>query len=120
MLKVSASELVPLPPGPAREGSTYDEVNPIAGPWKARTSWRVTEFTPPRRQVHWSTDVPLTSSFDVIMEVEPEGEATLVTLTLQGAPSSGPVGAAFARLMRGSVARDNRRSLENLAELAGR
>src|SRR5688500_4093761 len=119
MLKVCASELVPLPPdevwellsdttrypawvegtaevtrteGPAREGSTYDEVNPIAGPWKARTSWRVTEFTPPRRQVHRSTDVPFTSSFDVIMEVEPEGEGTLVTLTLQGTPSSGPVG----------------------------
>jgi hypothetical protein len=26
--------------GPAREGSTYHEVNPILGPWKARTSRR--------------------------------------------------------------------------------
>ena len=106
--------------GPAREGSTYHEVNPILGPWKAHTSWLVTEFSPPRRQVHLSTDIPLTSSFEVIMEVDPEGtgEAALVTLTLAGTPSLGPVGAAFGRLMKSSVARDNRRSLENLASVA--
>ena len=48
--------------GPAREGSTYDEVNPILGPWRAKTSWQVVEFTPPRRQLHVSTDLPFSAS----------------------------------------------------------
>jgi uncharacterized protein YndB with AHSA1/START domain len=35
--------------GPAAPGSTYDEINPVLGPWKATTRWTVTEFDPPRR-----------------------------------------------------------------------
>jgi len=45
----------------------------VCATWKARTSLLVTGFSPPRRQMHLSTDIPLTSSFEVIMEVEPEG-----------------------------------------------
>jgi carbon monoxide dehydrogenase subunit G len=144
VLTVTASKLIPVPPadawalacdtgryaeyvkgtaevsrsgGPARDGVTYEEVNPILGPWKARTTWTVIAFDPPRRQVHRSTDVPLTSRFDVTMEVAPEGEGSRVTFTLDGTPSPGPLGAAFARVMRAKVDRDNRESLEGFAEL---
>jgi len=106
--------------GPAREGSTYDEVNPILGPWKASTTWRVIEHEPPRRSVHTTGDIPLSSRFDVVMEVAPEGEVSEVTVTLRGEPALGPVGATFARLMQGQVARDNRHSVEAFAELATR
>ena len=106
--------------GPAREGSTYDEVNPILGPWKASTTWRVVEHEPPRRSVHTTGDIPLSSRFDVVMEVAPEGEASEVTMTLRGEPALGPIGAVFARLMQGQVDRDNRRSVEAFAELATR
>ena len=51
---------------------------------------------------------------------DPSRYADWVAGTAEGTPSLGAVGAAFARLLRGSVARDSRRSLENLAELAGR
>ena len=117
---VTGTNAVTRTDGPAREGSTYDEVNPILGPWKASTTWRVVEHEPPRRSVHTSGDIPLSSRFDVVMEVAPEGDASEVTMTLRGEPALGPIGAVFARLMQGQVDRDNRRSVEAFAELATR
>ena len=117
---VTGTNAVTRTDGPAREGSTYDEVNPILGPWKASTTWRVVEHEPPRRSVHTTGDIPLSSRFDVVMEVAPEGDASEVTMTLRGEPALGPIGAVFARLMQGQVDRDNRRSVEAFAELATR
>jgi carbon monoxide dehydrogenase subunit G len=117
---VTGTDAVTRTDGPAREGSTYDEVNPILGPWRAKTHWRVVEYEAPRRQRHESGDLPLSSRFEVVMEVEPEGDASRVTMTLRGHPAMGPVGAVFARLMRGQVDRDNRRTVEAFAELAAR
>lgn len=105
--------------GPARDGSSYDERNTILGPWKARTAWRVTEFDAPRRQVHVSGDVPLAREFAVVMEVAPEGEGSRVTLILRG-EMRGPLGALFGKAMRPGVERNNRRTVEQFAELVGR
>ena len=145
MLSVTASKVVPVPPdavwelvsdtaryaeyvegtdevsrsgGPAGHGVTYEEVNPILGPWRARTTWTVIEFEPPRRQAHRSSDIPLMSRMDVIMEVAPEADGSRVTFTLEGAPSLGPLGVVFAKLMRSQVDKDNRKTLDNFAELA--
>lgn len=117
---VTGTNAVTRTDGPAREGSTYDEVNPILGPWKASTTWRVIEHEPPRRSIHTTGDIPLSSRFDVVMEVAPEGDASEVTMTLRGEPALGPIGALFARFMQGQVDRDNRRSVEAFAELATR
>ena len=117
---VTGTEAVTRTDGPASEGSTYDEVNPILGPWKANTHWRVVEHEPPRRSVHSTGDLPLSSHFEVVMEVAPEGDASRVALTLRGEPTLGPIGAVFASLMKGQVNRDNRRSVEDFAELATR
>jgi carbon monoxide dehydrogenase subunit G len=118
---VTGTNAVTRTDGPAREGSTYDEVNPILGPWKASTKWRVVEHVEPRRSVHETGDIPLSSRFEVVMEVASQGEgASEVTLTLRGEPALGPIGAAFAALMKGQVDRDNRRSVEAFAQLATR
>lgn len=117
---VTGTNAVTRTDGPAAEGSTYDEINPILGPWKAKTHWRVVEHEAPRRSRHETGDIPLSSHFQVVMEVAPEGDASRVTLTLRGEPALGPVGAGFARLMKGQVERDNRRSVEAFAELATR
>jgi carbon monoxide dehydrogenase subunit G len=117
---VTGTDAVTRTDGPAREGSTYDEINPVLGPWKAKTHWRVVEHEAPRRSRHETGDIPLSSHFQVVMEVAPEGDASRVTLTLRGEPALGPVGAGFARLMKGQVERDNRRSVEAFAELATR
>jgi uncharacterized protein YndB with AHSA1/START domain len=117
---VDGTRAVTRTDGPAWDGSTYDEANTLLGPWKARSSWRVTEYTPHRRQVHTSTDLPLSKRFEVVMELEPQGEGTLFVLTLNGTPSLGPVGALADRLVRGTVAAGNRRTVENLAALVDR
>jgi carbon monoxide dehydrogenase subunit G len=117
---VTGTNAVTRTDGPAREGSTYDEINPVLGPWKANTHWRVVEHEPPLRSVHTTGDIPLSRRFEVVMEVAPEGHASRVTVTLRGEPAFGPVGAVFARLMQGQVDRDNRRSVEAFAELATR
>lgn len=117
---VTGTDAVTRTDGHAAEGSTYDEINPILGPWKVNTKWRVVEYEAPRRQVHTSGDLPLSSTFEVVMEVAPEGDASRVTMTLRGEPAIGPIGAVFARLMRGQVDRDNRRTVEAFAELVGR
>jgi hypothetical protein len=56
--RVAATAAVSGTDGPASKGSTYDELNPIVGPWRAKTHWTVIEFDPPHRQVHRSEDVP--------------------------------------------------------------
>jgi carbon monoxide dehydrogenase subunit G len=117
---VTGTDAVTRTDGPAVEGSTYDEVNPVVGPWKAKTHWRVVEHDAPRRSRHETGDIPLSSHFQVVMEVAPEGDASRVTMTLRGEPALGPVGAVFARIMHGQVERDNRRSVEAFAELATR
>jgi carbon monoxide dehydrogenase subunit G len=117
---VTGTNAVTRTDGPAREGSTYEEVNPILGPWKANTTWRVIEHEPPRRSVHTTGDIPLSSRFDVVMEVAAEGEVSEVTMTLRGEPAFGPIGSLFARFMQGQVDRDNHRSVEAFAELATR
>ena len=117
---VTGTDAVTRTDGPASEGSTYDEVNPILGPWKAKTHWRVAEHEAPRRSRHETGDIPLSSHFEVVMQVAPEGDGSRVTITLSGQPSLGPVGGVFARLMQGQVDRDNRSSVEAFAELATR
>ena len=117
---VEGTDAVTRTDGPAWEGSTYDEANTLLGPWKARTTWRVTEYTPHRRQVHTSKDVPLAKRFDVVMELEPQAEGTLFVVTLSATPSLGPIGAAMARLMKGVAATENRRTVANIADLIAR
>ena len=56
----------------------------------------------------------------MIFELVPEGDSTGLTQTLRGKPALGPVGSMFARLMEGQVARDNQKSVDNLAALAAR
>jgi len=117
---VTGTDAVTRTDGPASEGSSYDEINPVLGPWKAKTHWRVVDFEPPLRQLHSTGDIPLSSHFEVVMEAAPEGDATRVTMTLRGEPSLGPIGSVFASLMKGQVDRDNRRTVEAFAELAAR
>ncbi len=86
---VDGTEAVTRTDGPAAPGSTYDEVNPVLGPWKAKSKWTVTEFEAPRRQVHSGTGLPLTSEFLVIFELAPEGDATGFSLTSGPRPGWG-------------------------------
>jgi uncharacterized protein YndB with AHSA1/START domain len=117
---VASTAAVPRTDGPASEGSTYDLIEPIAGPWRAKTRWTVIEFDPPRRQVHRSEDVPFASEWLVITEIAPSGDGSELTSTLRAQPSLGVLGASILRAIRSKAAKDNERSIRTLAVLASR
>jgi uncharacterized protein YndB with AHSA1/START domain len=103
--------------GPARMGATMEEVTRIVGPWRSVTRWRVTEFDPPHRQVHEGDGVATAREMAVVIELVPTGESTSFTLTLRYTPRFGPIGALLDRVIRGSIARSQQRSVEAFAGL---
>jgi hypothetical protein len=117
---VAGTAAVTRTDGPAREGSTYDEINPMMGPWRAKTRWTVTEFDPPNHQVHRSEDAPFASELLVIIAVAPSGDGSEVTITLRASPSLGPLAGSVLGLLKSQTHKDNERSVRNLAELAAR
>ena len=106
--------------GPTRPGATYEELSRIAGPWKSVTRWRVTEFDPPRRQVHEGDGVSTAKGMAVIIELSPAGQDTNFTLTVRYTPRFGPAGSLIDRAVRGSITRSQQRSARAFAALAGR
>ena len=98
--------------GTAGPGVTMEERTRVAGPWTAVTRWRVTEWDPPHRQVHEGEGLALASDMAVIIEVAPAGAGTLFTLTLRYAARFGALGAAIDRVIRGSIARSQARSVQ--------
>jgi uncharacterized protein YndB with AHSA1/START domain len=117
---VEATAAVTRTDGPARLGSTYDEINPIMGPWRVKTRWRVIEFDPPHRQVHRSEDVPFASESLVIIGVAPSADGSEVTVTLRQRPALGVLGTSILRLLKSQQSKGNERSVRKLAELAAR
>jgi uncharacterized protein YndB with AHSA1/START domain len=117
---VAATAAVTRTDGPARQGSTYDEINPIMGPLRARTRWTVIEFDPPNRMVHRSQDTPFTSEFLIILDLAPSGDGSKVTVTLRQRPSLGALGTSVLELLKSKNRKDNERSVRKLAELAAR
>ena len=111
---VAGTEAVSRTDGPAALDVTYDEINPIIGPWKATSRWDITEYEEGRRMVHSCADLPLTRAFRVIMEVNAVGTGTRVTMTLLAEESLGPLGWLLGKAMAPSVGRDDRTSLVNL------
>ncbi len=88
-------------------------------PWKAKTDWTVVDFEPPHRQVHRTTDIQMASEFLVIMEVEPKGDVSQLTITLRATSSPGPFGAVLFAGLKAQTRRDQA-TVTNLAELARR
>jgi hypothetical protein len=115
---VVATAAVTRTDGPARQGSTYDEINPIMGPWRTKTRWTVVEFDPPNRMVHRSEDVPFASEYLIIVDLAPSGDGSEITLTLRVSPSLGALGASVLRLLKSQTRKDNERSVRDLAALA--
>jgi hypothetical protein len=107
--------------GPAAVGSTYDEVNPVLGPWKAKSHWTVAELEPSRRQVHRAENLSVARWLEVEMSLQPVGaDACEVTTTLRAESRYGPAGALMTRLLKGQIESDNRKTAHNFADFAAR
>ncbi len=96
--------------GPARLGATYQERTRISGPWKSTTTWRVTEFDPPHRQVHEGVGVATAKDMSLELTLNPDGDGTQLTMTIRYTPRFGPIGVAIDHAVEGSVQRAQQRS----------
>lgn len=117
---VEATLAVTRSDGMAHVGATYDERNKFIGPFKVSSHWRVTEFDPPRRQVHEADRWPLVDGLRIGFECEPADDGTRVTQWLEYAPKLGPLGSVLDGAMRGQVQRDLDRTTANFKALAER
>ena len=106
--------------GPARLGSTYDEVNPILGPWKGRSHWEVIEFDPPRRQVHRDEKLVTFKWLEVVWALTPAGDGCEFSNVLRGETAMGPLGPLTWRALESSLQKSHRKSSENFAEIVRR
>jgi len=107
--------------GPAESGSTMEELTRIAGPWKAVTRWRVTEFDPPTHQVHLGDGVAMARNMRLEIDLTPVGDSgTRVSLTVRYTPKFGPMGALINLAIRRSIARSQQRSIDAFASMVGR
>jgi hypothetical protein len=70
-----------LPEPVAAAGVTYSERTRVAGPVVIPTHWEITEFEPPRRQVHEGRG--LIGNGTLVLEVEPDGDATTYSQTVR-------------------------------------
>lgn len=75
--------MVDVPAGEMRSGYVYKEYGGIP-PFKANSTWTVTEFDPPRRQVHIGDDGSMRFHLDNILE--PRDGGTLFTQKLRMSP----------------------------------
>ena len=96
--------------GPARLGATYQERTRISGPWKSTTTWRVTEFDPPHRQVHEGVGVSTAKDMSLELTLSPDGDGTHLTMTIRYTPRFGPIGVAIDRAVESKVQRAQQRS----------
>lgn len=80
---VPTERMVEVPEGPMGTGYVYKEYGGVP-PFKSTSTWRVTEFDPPRRQVHVGDDGMMTIEIEVI--IEPSGAETVLTQRLKFTP----------------------------------
>ena len=117
---VEATLAVTRSDGMAHEGSTYAERNKFIGPFKVSSSWRVTEFDPPRRQVHAAERWPLVKGLRIAWECEPADAGTRLTHWVEYTPGLGPLGNVLDAAMRGQIQSDLDGTTQNLKALAER
>lgn len=68
--------------GPVREGTEYSEIGGL-GPMTGESEWIVTEFDPPRRQVHEGDDGTVRTVLTIEIDPVAGGESTRLHQTIE-------------------------------------
>lgn len=99
-------------------GVTYDERNRIAGPWTARSTWRVVSADPPRHTLHEGSGIALVKWLRLEIGLEPDGDAaTRYRHVLSYEPALRPLGPVLDRLLRPGLRRDVQETVQRLRRL---
>jgi uncharacterized protein YndB with AHSA1/START domain len=108
--------MLTVEPEPAQQGTVYRERSRIVGPLSQVTTWKISEFDPPRFQRH-DGQVPMMAATSVSFALEPSAGATKFRLVFEYTPGN-PVSSLGDRLfLKKSLQSGFQRSLENLKRL---
>jgi uncharacterized protein YndB with AHSA1/START domain len=108
--------MLTVEPEPAQQGTVYRERSRIVGPLSQVTTWKISEFDPPRFQKH-DGQVPMMAATSVSFGLEPSAGTTRFSLVFEYTPGN-PVSSLGDRLfLKKSLQSGFQRSLENLKRL---
>jgi hypothetical protein len=115
--------MLTVEPEPAQQGTVYRERSRIVGPISQVTTWKISQFDPPRFQKH-DGQVPMMAATSVSFGLEPSAGSlpggpagTKFTLVFEYTPGN-PLSSLSDRLfLKRSLQSGFQRSLENLRRL---
>ena len=108
--------MLTVEPEPAQQGTVYRERSRIVGPLSQVTTWKISEFDPPRFQKH-DGQVAMMAATSVSFGLEPSAGTTKFTLVFEYTPGN-PLSSLSDRLfLRKNLQSGFQRSLENLKRL---
>ena len=108
--------MLTVEPEPAQQGTVYRERSRIVGPLSQVTTWKISEFDPPRFQKH-DGQVSMMAATSVSFGLEPSAGGTKFTLVFEYTPGN-PLSSLSDRLfLKKNLQSGFQRSLENLKRL---
>jgi len=108
--------MLTVEPEPAQLGTVYRERSRIVGPLSQVTTWKISEFDPPRFQKH-DGQVSMMAATSVSFGLEPSAAGTKFTLVFEYTPGN-PLSSLSDRLfLKRNLQSGFQRSLENLKRL---
>jgi uncharacterized protein YndB with AHSA1/START domain len=108
--------MLSVEPEPAQLGTVYRERSRILGPLSQVTTWKISEFDPPRWQKH-EGQVPMMASTSVSFGLEPSPAGTRFTLVFEYTPGNPLASVADRLFLRGNLESGFGRSVKNLKAL---
>jgi len=109
-------KMLSVEPELAQLGTVYRERSRILGRLSQVTTWKISEFDPPRWQKH-EGQVPMMASTSVSFGLEPSSGGTKFTLVFEYTPGNPLASLADRLFLRGNLESGFQRSLKNLKAL---
>jgi len=108
--------MLSVEPEPAQLGTVYKERSRIIGPLSQVTTWKISQFDPPRFQKH-DGRVPMMASASVSFGLEPSAGGTKFTLIFEYTPGNPLSSLTDGLFVRRNLEHGFRRSVQNLRAL---
>jgi len=108
--------MLSVEPEPAQKGTVYKERSRIIGPVSQVTTWKISEFDPPRFQKH-DGRVPMMAFTSVSFGLEPSAGGSRFTLVFEYTPGNPLSSLTDGLFVRKNLERGFQRSVQNLKAL---
>ena len=108
--------MLTVEPEPAQQGTVYRERSRIVGPLSQVTTWKISEFDPPRFQKH-DGQVSMMAATSVSFGLEPSAGGTKFTLVFEYTPGNPLSSLSDGLFLKRNLQSGFQRSLENLKRL---